>query len=159
MFWTRRLVYGAGTANGDDAAAVEGAMTRREPLTATLARWASIALAAGGVTCALAWGYFVYHYGWARDRQLASWIGVVEYYIAPAAAALLMFLALRLRPDQRINVVLVGLGLIVPLYVGEIALWMTQDPFVASEGSVMTVVRSSKERTKLAALLARRSGE
>jgi hypothetical protein len=129
----------------------------RERFISTAAKMANVVLGAGAVVCACAFAYFLYHYAWVRDRQFTGWLGVVLYYGVPTGLALLLFLAMRLKADRKINLALVCLALTASVYGAELALWLTQDPF-AAEGYVMSIVQSSWDRKKLTAELTRRFG-
>jgi lysophospholipase L1-like esterase len=132
----------------------------RERFISTADKAANVVLAAGGVVCAVAFAYFLYHYGWVRDREFAGWLGVLQYYVAPAVAGLAFLIALRLKADHKINLALACLALIASVYAAEVVLWLTRDPFTARDGSVMTLVHreAAKDRKKLAAELTRRYG-
>jgi hypothetical protein len=133
-------------------------MTSRDRFVARAARLATISLAAGGAGALLAMLYFFYHYVWAGSRQFTSWVGVVQYLVIPAGVALLLFASLRLAPNARINLALVGLSVVVSVYSFELFLRLTRDPLAIPRASLMRLLGGAKDRKAMAAYLSRRLG-
>src|SRR5438445_3695227 len=81
-------------------------MRKEEEFLAKGATFANIVLVSAGVVCLLALSYFAYHYAWTRDRQFASWVGVLLYYVFPALLAASSFVSLRLRVPLKLSLAL-----------------------------------------------------
>ena len=97
-------------------------MTREEKVRAKLETLATTTLWAGAIFCILVWLYFIYEYGWAKNRQLTSLIGLGMYYVLPAVMATLLFAFSRLRPVYKVNAAMACISLAVPIYGAEILL-------------------------------------
>src|SRR5262249_52811772 len=95
-------------------------MDSRELFLATAAKLANIILAGGVAVSVLVFSYCFYHYSWTGERHFTSSMGMVSYYAFPVVFAGLLFSALRLRPSNKINVVLTLFSIGISLYTVEI---------------------------------------
>jgi lysophospholipase L1-like esterase len=131
-------------------------MTRQDRFVAKAATVASLILAAGGTVSAFGLAYFLYD-GWT-DRQPRSWAEIVLYYAAPALLAALLFAALWLKPDHRINAAIVCAALTMSVYGAELALRVLDPGLPRSRRPIMSMLYASRDRHALAARLAERFG-
>src|SRR5688572_25413973 len=74
---------------------------QRPPLKA--ATVANLILAGASLVSLLVLMYFVYNYSWTGRRQFTDWSGIVLYYVGPAAAAVVLALALQLGTKRKID--------------------------------------------------------
>jgi hypothetical protein len=133
-------------------------MTRQEHFIAKAATMANMLLVAGGVVSLLVLCYFLYQYSWSGNREFASRTGVLMYYVIPVLAAGLLFAALRLKPAYKINIVLVGFGVIASVYAAELYLRMAYSSSGDSGTGMMGIIQKSKEQKKLVAELSQKYG-
>jgi hypothetical protein len=84
-------------------------------------------------------------------------VAVISHAV-PALAAALCLAALRLKPDRRINLALADLTLAIATYGGELVLRLTEPSILRGERPVMTGLRGSRDKERLAARLAKTFG-
>jgi hypothetical protein len=118
-------------------------MTLREQFPTIAVKIANVSLVAGTVTSSLVVLYFLYHYAWTGERQLAGWKGVALYGVFPIVCSLLLGASLHLRPAYKVALAKLGFILTVPLYVAELLL-----PDPASNRPILSDVLASKDKTK-----------
>jgi hypothetical protein len=119
---------------------------------------ANVVLIISATALALTFFYFFYRYSWIADRQFTSWRGMLIYYVVPAVLAALLFAALRLKRDYRINLAIVWVALVLSVYGGELVLDLIEPPLFRSGLPIMDALRRSEDKRKLAARLTRQFG-
>jgi hypothetical protein len=134
-------------------------VTKEERFFAKAALTANIILIAGGIASALFFAYVCYRHGWPVQRRLTSWkmaLGLVS----PALLAGLLFAALRLRREYKVNLVMVCVTLVFAVYAGEVILSLNiLKPAPFRQGQpIMTALLKSKDREREAAKLAKEFG-
>jgi hypothetical protein len=133
-------------------------LTKQDRFLSTAAAIANVILIAGAAGSTLAFLYFFYEYTWTGRRQFGSAIGVVVYYVGPAALAILLCAALRLKRDHRINLAVLCVALILSLYAGELVLEIMEPALSRSGVPVMVTVHASDDRERMAVRLAKEFG-
>ena len=123
-------------------------MTRRDDFLARATAVANVGLAVAGALAGCAFLYFLYHYGWVRDRQFSSAYYIVVYYVLPLAAALLLFASLRLPADRKINLFLLVATSTVALYGSELFMESRPSSRFDVPIPVMTVLAESNNKEK-----------
>jgi hypothetical protein len=133
-------------------------MTKQDQFVARAAVIANVVLTAGGIASTLLFGYFLYLYSWTAERQFSSWTGVLVYYVGPALLAGLLFASLRLKRDHKINLAVACMALVLSVYAGEVALYLSESMFSRSGIPIMVAIRRSDNPQKMAVRLAKEQG-
>lgn len=126
-------------------------------LSPALTRAVNVLLLAAAGLCILVLLWFFYLYTLSGQREFGGALHAAVYYGAPLAAASLLLAALRLRPEQRLILVLVGGSLAVALYVGEITLDVVQT-LRAQANETITAGQHTPERLERIGRMAARHG-
>jgi len=133
-------------------------MTKHGQFLVKATKVANLMLVGGGVFSLVGLLYFFYHYSWTGERQFASSMGRVLYYIFPAVAASLFFASLRLQPVYKINLVVLFLALLSSAYGGELLLGLINSSPSTLKRPIMFDVRDAEEKQKEATKLAKQFG-
>jgi hypothetical protein len=133
-------------------------MTKRKEFSARATRIANIILAGGGVLWIFVFLYFLYHYGWLKDRRFTDSSGVVLYYLLPVGLAILLIASLKLKPAHRVNLAILYLSITASFYLAESFLCLTGSTLSKSKRPVMFDIRDSEEKQKEAAELTKKFG-
>ena len=115
----------------------------------------NIGLLLGSVLAAVMFAYFVYHYGWARDRQFNAWYYAILYYGLPLGVAILLLFSLRLPSHQKINLFVFLVASTASVYGSELLIDSMRSSQFASPLPVMTVLDRSDDKQRDAAALKR----
>ena len=113
-----------------------------------LPKIANIVLGGGGIFCLLLLLEVFYYHAWTGQRQLASPVELVVYYVLPTVLAILSFTVLLSRSAYKIRVALVFLSTAASIYAVEVVatlvdIWISL-PSVATK-------RDMNERARIAA--------
>ncbi|MCS6926682.1 MAG: hypothetical protein NZ578_12350 [Candidatus Binatia bacterium] len=91
-----------------------------------VARLARVVFVGGAVCCLLVAGYFFYYYSWTQQRCFTSALGPLVSYWVPLGLAVLLLVALRLRPTSQLNLALVLVSTGAAVFLVEFVLLLTQ---------------------------------
>ena len=124
-------------------------MTKQDRFLAQAALIANVILIAGGIASALFFAYACYRHGWT-----------VLGFVGPALLTGLLFAAIRLKREYKINLVMVCVVLVLSVYAGEVILYLyVLEPAPYRRGQpVMTALQESENKQEEAARLAKEYG-
>ena len=124
-------------------------MTKQDRFLAQAALIANVILIAGGIASALVFAYACYRDGWT-----------VLGFVGPALLTGLLFAAIRLKREYKINLVIVCVVLVLSVYAGEVILYLyVLEPAPYRRGQpVMTALQESENKQEEAARLAKEYG-
>jgi hypothetical protein len=96
---------------------------------------ASALLVGAASVCIATLFYFLFEFGWTREREVVSWTEAIITCLVPALTAGVLLAALRLRPATRINIVLCVYSVAIACYVVEAVatVWFHLPSVVESE--------------------------
>jgi len=133
-------------------------MTSQERFLAKAGAAANAVLLTGAVASALTFLFYVYRYGWRAERRFAGWQEVLVYYVVPAVLAGLLFAALRLKREHKINLAIVCVTLVLSLYAGELVLRLVEPNWRQAGLPVMLRLEKSSNKREMADRLAKQFG-
>jgi hypothetical protein len=133
-------------------------MTKQEQFLAKAGVAANIILTAGAVASALVFVNSYYRYHWTGERELSTWRGALVYYVGPTLLAGLLFAALWLKREYRINLAIVCVALTISIYGGELILGLIEPPLYSGGFAFMDALRRSDDKHRLATTLAKEFG-
>ena len=134
-------------------------MTKQDRFLARATLIANVILIAGGIASALFFAYACYRHGWTVQHWFTSWKGVLGF-VGPALLACLLFAAIRLKREYKINLVMVCVVLVLSVYAGEVFLYLyVLEPEPYRRGQpVMAALHNSEEKQEEAERLAKKYG-
>lgn len=136
----------------------KGKLTKPNELLAKVAKIADLTLIAGGALACLLTIYVIYYYSWSGQRQLPTPTAGVLYSL-PAGIAVLLFGALRLKAEDKINIAIVCLSLAISIYGVELFLSLSDSAFTNRGKPLLADVEAgSREQRQKAAKLAKQFG-
>ncbi len=117
------------------------------------ARVANVGLACGGALALLVFVNFFYWYSVTGQRQFSSPFYVVLYYVLPLTLAVALFVALRLQPVHKINLLMLLVASCTTVYAMELFLKWRAASLYGQPFPVMSLLADSSDRQGDAAAL------
>jgi hypothetical protein len=134
-------------------------MTSQDRFLARATLIANVILIVAASASALFLAYACYHHGWTVQHWFPGRMGVLGF-VGPALLTGLLFAALRLKREHRINLVMVCVALVLAVYAGEVMLSLYVSGLAPHRRGlpVMAALQKSKNKQEEAARLAKEYG-